>query len=355
LIHINMLANANVHLGRAKLRSTHVTRAGRLLTASLALVGATGLIYLPYSNELRRAHDSASSGSVIADTAIGPIEYAERGTGIPLLSIHGAGGGYDQGLANLAELIGDGFRVIAPSRFGYLRTPIPADTSSAAQADAHAALLDGVGVGKAIVVGISAGARSAIELALRHPERVTALILMVPGTYAPTSPVRIEPSRGSQFVFWLVNNGADFTWWAMEKIAPSVLIRFVGVPPELVSASPAAEQERVMAIVKSVEPLSMRFPGINIDSVTELRELPLEKIKVPTLIISARDDLFNTAPAAEFAASRIPGAKLIVYETGGHLLLGHDGEVRDEVRRFLAQAGLSPAVEAPRTGADAGL
>jgi pimeloyl-ACP methyl ester carboxylesterase len=81
----------------------------------------------------------------------------------------------------------------------------------------------------------------------------------------------------------------------------------------------------------------------------------LEKIKVPTLIISARDDLFNTAPAAEFAASRIPGAKLIVYETGGHLLLGHDGEVRDEVRRFLAQAGLSPAVEAPRTGADAGL
>jgi pimeloyl-ACP methyl ester carboxylesterase len=39
---------------------------------------------------------------------------------------------------------------------------------------------------------------------------------------------------------------------------------------------------------------------------------------VPTLVISARDDLFNTLPAAEFAASAIPNAKLIVYETGGH-------------------------------------
>jgi 2-hydroxy-6-oxonona-2,4-dienedioate hydrolase len=52
------------------------------------------------------------------------------------------------------------------------------------------------------------------------------------------------------------------------------------------------------------------------------------------LIISARDDLFNTLPAAEYAASRIPGAKLIIYETGGHLLVGHEMEVRDAVRSF---------------------
>jgi hypothetical protein len=77
-------------------------------------------------------------------------------------------GGYDQGLANVADFVGDGFRVIAPSRFGYLGTPVPPDSSPAAQADAHAALLSELNISKPIVVGISA-ARSAIELAIRHP------------------------------------------------------------------------------------------------------------------------------------------------------------------------------------------
>lgn len=66
-------------------------------------------------------------------------------------AIHGAGGGHDQGLANVADLVGDDFRVIAPSRFRYLRTPVPSVTSSASQADAHAALLTEQKVDKAIV------------------------------------------------------------------------------------------------------------------------------------------------------------------------------------------------------------
>jgi pimeloyl-ACP methyl ester carboxylesterase len=317
-----------------------MARTGRLLLSAFAALGAAGLLVFPYKSELRRAKHHARSGATTANTAAGRIEYAEQGAGFPLLSIHGAGGGYDQGLANAADLIAAGFRVIAPSRFGYLRTAIPADSSSAAQADAHAALLSELKVSRAVVLGISAGARSAVELAIRHPDRVAALILIVPGTYSPTSPVSVEKSRGSKFVFWLVNNGADFTWWAAEKIAPSVLIRFVGVPPELVAASPKAERDRVMGIVRSIEPLSLRFPGINLDSNPDLHPLPLEKITAPTLIISARDDLFNTLPAAEFAASRIPGAKLIVYDTGGHLTVGHQEQVRAAIRDFLAQVGL---------------
>jgi pimeloyl-ACP methyl ester carboxylesterase len=99
-----------------------------------------------------------------------------------------------------------------------------------------------------------------------------------------------------------------------------------------------------MSIVKSIEPLSLRMAGINVDSNPKLGELPLEKITAPTLIISARDDLFNTLPAAEFAASRIPGARLVVYETGGHLLLGHQEDILNEVRAFLARTGFEPGV-----------
>lgn len=308
-----------------------------LLIAVVAAVVAGALVFRFYDAELRRARDAASRGGRMANTGAGPIEYAEKGAGVPLLSIHGAGGGYDQGLANVADLVGDGFRVIAPSRFGYLGTPVPSDHSPAAQADAHAALLTELNVDKAIVVGVSAGARSAVELAMRHSERVAGLILIVPGTYAQTSPVMVEASRASALVLWLVNNGADFAWWAAGKIAPSILIRFLGVRPELFAASSPAERDRVMQIVRSIEPLSRRFPGINIDSHPDLRRPPLEDIDVPTLVISARDDLFNTLPAAEFAASTIPGAELAVYETGGHLLVGRQQAMRKVINDFVAR------------------
>jgi pimeloyl-ACP methyl ester carboxylesterase len=154
-------------------------RIGRILSVvSIAAVVAGGLIFLSYSNDINRARSAVASGAQIANTVAGPIEYAERGDGIPLLSIHGA----DQGLTN-TELVGDGFRVIAPSRLGYLGTSIPSDVSPAARADAHVALISWLKVDRAVVVGISAGARSAIELALRHPDKVSALILIVPGTY----------------------------------------------------------------------------------------------------------------------------------------------------------------------------
>lgn len=321
-----------------------------LLGIVAVVIAASALVFLSYSRELRRARAKARVGGRIAHTAAGPIEYAERGRGIPLLSIHGAGGGYDQGLANVADFVTGGFRVIAPSRFGYLGTPIPADASVAAQADAHAALLAALNVDKAVVVGISAGARSAAELAVRHPEKVAALILIVPGTYAPDSPVAVEGSRASALVLRLVNTGADFAWWALEKIAPSILIRFVGVRPALFATAQPAERQRVMQIVRNIEPLSLRFPGINVDNHPGSARPRYEDITAPTVVISARDDLFNTLPAAQFAASTIPNAKLVVYETGGHLLVGHQHNVRGVLSSFLTKARADLRQTRPASG-----
>jgi pimeloyl-ACP methyl ester carboxylesterase len=297
---------------------------------------AAGLVFWLYRSDMARARRAARAGSRIVDTAAGPIEYIERGSGAAMLSIHGAGGGFDQGLANVAHFASEGFRVIAPSRFGYLRTPTPADASAAAQADAHAALLSSLDIGRAVVVGVSAGARSAVEFAIRHPARTAALILIVPGTYAPDAPVSAPADRGSRLVLALVNIGADFFWWAAEKLAPSRLVRFVGVPPELLAAATADERRRVMDIVASIQPLSLRMRGIAVDSVAPPQP-GFDKISAPTLIISARDDLYNTAPAAAFAASRIRGAQLVILETGGHLLVGRQTEVGQAVRRFLAR------------------
>ncbi|TJV69760.1 MAG: alpha/beta hydrolase [Mesorhizobium sp.] len=316
---------------------------GFLLVTLIAMATAAGVAFVLYRNELGRLRDAVSRGSLVAKLDIGPVEYADSGAGIPLLSIHGSGGGFDQGLALASGLVGEGFRIIAPSRYGYLRTPVPQDTSPAAQADALAALLAKLNVSKAVVVGVSAGARSAVELSLRHPDKVAALILVVPALYSPTSPVSVDVDPGNRFALWAVNAGGDFAWWAAETIAPSVLIRFLGVRPALVAAAPQAERDRVMSFVRGVEPLSLRFSGINIDSAPELHEQSLADIAAPTLIVSARDDLFNTLPAAEFAAARIPRAQLVVYDTGGHLLVGRTQEVRTAIRTFLARAGLVPS------------
>ncbi|MFZ5783851.1 MAG: alpha/beta fold hydrolase [Pseudomonadota bacterium] len=301
-----------------------------LFLAAAAIVAAA-VIFRTYRRDMALAADLARRGSRTACTAAGPIEYADAGIGVPLLSVHGSGGGHDQGLATVSGLLGDGFRIIAPSRFGYLGTPLPADTSVAAQADAHAALLDALGVERAIVVGASAGARSALEFAIRHPGRLTSLILIVPATFAPATAVAIEGSRTSAFVLRLVEAGADFGWWSLAKVAPSILLRFLGVQPELLVDAPQPEKERVRRIIRMVEPLSLRAAGIGIDGRPDPRRPRLEDVGAPTLVISAQDDLFNTLPSAAFAASAIPDAKLIVYETGGHLLVGRQRELRKAI------------------------
>jgi 2-hydroxy-6-oxonona-2,4-dienedioate hydrolase len=297
-----------------------------------AAVIAGGLIFRAYKRDIGLARAAARRGSRMVDTDIGPVEYADEGAGMPLLSIHGAGGGHDQGLANVFDLVGNGFRIIAPSRFGYLRTPVPGDTSSAAQADAHAALLDSLKINRVIVVGASAGARSAVEFAIRHPGRAVALILIVPAIYAPTEPVAVEGSGTSVLALRLVEKGADFGWWALAKIAPPILLRFLGVRSELLASASEAEWARLREIIGAVEPLSWRAAGIRIDGKPDSHHPQFEAIAAPTLIISARDDLFNTLPAAAFAAAAIPGARLIVYETGGHLLIGRQQDVREAIR-----------------------
>ena len=95
-----------------------------LALLALGLVGAVVMIGWRFNSDLARARARAAAGAVLLQTRCGPIETQEAGTGVPLLVVHGSGGGHDQGMAFAGALAQHGIRVIAMSRFGYLRTPM---------------------------------------------------------------------------------------------------------------------------------------------------------------------------------------------------------------------------------------
>lgn len=101
-----------------------------------------------------------------------------KGQGLPLLVSHGVLGCHVDGVDGWwSNLWGPGFRVIAPARFGYFGSALPAGATPADQADAYALLLDHLGVERAVVAGFSAGSGSILEFGVRHPQRTVALLL----------------------------------------------------------------------------------------------------------------------------------------------------------------------------------
>jgi 2-hydroxy-6-oxonona-2,4-dienedioate hydrolase len=78
----------------------------------IAVAAGAVWVYLAYRRDLKASRERLRGASRIIETACGPIEYAEAGEGAPILMIHGAGGGFDQGLETGRMLVSQGFRVI---------------------------------------------------------------------------------------------------------------------------------------------------------------------------------------------------------------------------------------------------
>ena len=315
-----------------------------LLLVAVACLAVLAFAYSAYRRDLQEAEKRVASGSQIAETRCGPIEYASIGQGLPLLTVHGAGGGFDQGVALVSKLISEGgFRGIFPSRFGYLRTPLPGDATAEAQADAHACLLDALGIDRASVLGVSAGGPSALQFALRHPQRCSALILLVPATFAPGEGGQRRNARPqTQILNTLMQS--DFAFWLAIHLARQKMIEnILGIPIAVAERASAAERQEIDTTLMSVLPVSRRWAGLLNDAavVSTLTRLPLEQIKVPTLLISAEDDLYGTYRGAQYTASQIPGARFIGYREGGHLLVGHNDEAVKEIAAFVKKYGAS--------------
>ena len=246
-------------------------RVGRAVAIliSLLVAGLFALVYFSYRRDIHQARERISVGSQIVETPCGPIEYAVAGGGPPVLVVHGAGGGYDQGMDFSKPLVQSGFRVIAMSRFGYLRTPLPADASAAAQADAHACLLDALHIQRVAVVGASAGAPS-----------INAVCAETSGTHCGTRPAgsgRLSLSRraetggrdakadlGRNRILCSIRHSSRTSCSGSRPglHAELVIRAILGTPPSVVENASAEERARVAHVLDLILPVSARRLGL---------------------------------------------------------------------------------------------
>jgi pimeloyl-ACP methyl ester carboxylesterase len=310
----------------------------------LAAIGAS-VVYVAYWQEMQGARARLAAGSQVVQTRHGALEYHMEGNGQPVLVVHGAGGGYDQGML-IAQAFGGAksgtkseqdFRWIAVSRFGYLRSEMPADGSTQAQAEAFADLLDSLGIQRVAILAMSGGVPPSLQFARLYPERVSALVLL---SGAPFTPL----TAGEQKLpvpIWVYQSlfSSDFPVWLIQKIAPHSLDAIFDVTPALRARLTPEEQGMVAGVVNAFQPVTWRVKGLANEgaAIDPQATYETEAIKTPTLVVHAEDDHINPFPIGQYIATHIPGATLLPLPSGGHLLLGHQAEVRAAVDEFLRQ------------------
>ena len=305
-----------------------------LCIVSVLIIISLG-IFAIFARDLANARARLVGRSSTLATSFGTLEYAHIGEGEPILVVHGAGGGFDQALDMADAFAKHGNRLIAPSRFGYLRSSLPDHLTTAMQADAYVELLDHLGIAKANVVSISAGAWSALQLAIRHPDRVRALVLLVPADYLPPG----MTIHGGAIVRAIFNS--DFIAWAALKampVLPDGMSRMMlGTDPAVVRAADNEERARVQQILEHLLPVGPRVAGMNFDVATAAAQerYAIEKITCPVLAISAEDDQFGTARRARLIVGNVANRRLIVFSTGGHALVGHMADTVRELTAFM--------------------
>ncbi len=130
--------------------------------------------------------------------------------------IHGSGGGFDQGELVAEAVLGDGFRWIAPSRFGYLRSTFHEGATFDEQAHAYACLLDHLGVERAAVVALSHGGPSALLFAALHPERVSSLTLISCGVASSDAPDQAQANRRGDLLATIFRH--DSLYWTGARL-----------------------------------------------------------------------------------------------------------------------------------------
>ena len=237
--------------------------------------------------------------------------------GRKILFIHGAGSNghtwHRQG-----EALGANHSPIALDLPGHGRSAgVEGLRTVADYADFIAAFLDALKIKSAVILGHSMGGAIAMDLALRHPARVEALILSCTAAKFNVTTERIEALRA-----------------VMMGRAPQAF-NTDGYSPKTVKENFDVVREGWMEQIKT-DP-RVRYTDIVACSEVDLRD-SIAKIDKPTLILAGADDQGTTPADAEFMAGKIRGAKLNIIADAGHFIARErPAEYNAAIEKFVSE------------------
>lgn len=274
------------------------------------------------------------------------VEHTEVGSGPPLLFVHGAPGGSDQGEL-MTRFLAASHRVIAWSRPGYRGTPLTDDTRTPAQqAELAVALMNSLDIERFDVACWSGGGPAAYLLAAAHPDRVGALVALA--AVSTSYEVGLRRRVGMAEEKLLMNRFGTWMAGKLTDSAPRTAVKMLlGEEGELsrrevkeITAQVLDDEEqRAFALGLFDTVTGPRRDGFanDMDQYAEL-DLPLGEVTAPVLLVHARGDADVPYEHSVYADQQLPDSRLVTLDGGTHLSawLGPEASgVQAEIGRHL--------------------
>lgn len=281
---------------------------------------------------------------VTTRTILGAVQHTDSGTGRALLALHGGMGGYDQSWLLARALLGDtpGYRTLGLSRPGYLGTAQSLGRTPEAQADLYASLLNALGIERILVAAVSAGGPSAIQFALRHPDRCEGLILVSAAT--GTLETAAEFQARLRKLSWISRVPGLIPLLRRRAMRDPLANAMRGITNRNLAAQTLAHAAAgpllSAALRSSLTQTAGRLRGTIMDTrhYQTMPTPPSEKITVPVLVIHGdADPVVPVSHARRLLAA--PRSKALILPDAGHMaLFSHLDDIRSVVDDFLANA-----------------
>jgi 3-oxoadipate enol-lactonase len=246
----------------------------------------------------------ASAQSRTLNVGDATINYESRGEGTALVLIHG----WAQDLTIWSEQVPAferHYRVIRYDRRGYGKSTGRADATR--DPDDLRLLLDSLGVRSAILLGLSAGSRAALNFAVAYPDRVKALVLYGQAVLPGFTPMPEGPTPVVVFREIAQKQGLDS---AGRALMAHQLSWIPSDRPDVADRYRALWSTYSGKDLLDPQPESGRVPHANLDQLATLR--------VPTLVVSGDHDLPVFIAVGDTLVRRIPGAQRLIIGNAGH-------------------------------------
>jgi len=235
------------------------------------------------------------------------LYYEIHGTGEPLVLIEGLGYASWSWFRQI-EVLSNSYRVVSFDNRGVGKSDKPdIPYSIELMADDVALLLESLSIEKAHVLGVSMGGYIAQQLAIRYPQKVKSLVLGCTSFGGPQSIPITEQALQSML--------------SVEGLNPEAIIRQgfkAAISPQFISAYPEVVDQLVAWRLDNPTPRYAWERQFAAASAFNL-ETQLNKIKVPTLVMTGSEDIVIPPQNSDLLAERISGARLVIIPGSGHL------------------------------------